>query len=299
MFNMGKINTFIHVLKKTFTSPLYYKEILKAPFSFSLKFFIFYFFLFSIISTLFISINFLSKTQSYIRNLPAMLIEAYPEELEVKVRNGEVSTNVKEPYKMSVKEVEKVFEENKDNVLGAKEEDLENILVIDTSGSMEDFEKYKTAVLITKKNIMYVNDQGRYETFPLSEVGDVTINRSMVETFVGSLAPFLNLVFPGLVLFVFIGAFIFIPLGKMTYLLFFALVLWIIAKLMKYVLSFGKAYQMGLHLVVITTTLFGLLSLIKVNITFPFLQTILLSVLSIVILSKIKGNETAVTTQNH
>lgn len=292
---MGKINTFIHVLKKTFTSPLYYKEILKAPFSFSLKFFIFYFFLFSIITTLFVSINFLSKTQSYIRNLPAMLIEAYPEELELKIRNGEVSTNVKEPFKITVKEVEKVFEENKDNVLGAKEEDVENILVIDTSGTMEDFEKYNTAVLITKKNIMYISDQGRHESIPLSEVGDVTINRNMVEMFVGKAAPLLNLVFPGLVLFVFIGTFSFLPFANMVYLLFFALVLWIIAKLMKYVLSFRKAYQMGLHLVVITTTLFGLLSLIKVNVTFPFLQTIILSVLSIVILNKIKGNETAET----
>ena len=293
---MGKIKTFIHVLKNTFTKPSYYKEILKAPFSFSFKFFIFYFFLFAIISTIFVSINFLSKTQSYIRNLPAMLIEAYPEELELKIKNGEVSTNVKEPFKITVKEVEKVFEENKDNVLGAKEKDVENILVIDTSGTMEDFEKYNTAVFITKKNIMYISDKGKYEIFPLSEVGDVTINRSMVEMVVGNLAPLLNFVFPGLVLFVFIGTFVFIPIGKMTYLLFFALVLWIIAKLMKYVLSFGKAYQMGLHLIVITTTLFGLLSLFKVNITFPFFQTIILSILSIVILSKIRGNETAETT---
>jgi len=293
---MGKIKTFIHVLKNTFTKPSYYKEILKAPFSFSFKFFIFYFFLFAIISTTFVSINFLSKTQSYIRNLPAMLIEAYPEELELKIKNGEVSTNVKEPFKITVKEVEKVFEENKDNVLGAKEKDVENILVIDTSGTMEDFEKYNTAVFITKKNIMYISDKGKYEIFPLSEVGDVTINRSMVEMVVGNLAPLLNFVFPGLVLFVFIGTFVFIPIGKMTYLLFFALVLWIIAKLMKYVLSFGKAYQMGLHLIVITTTLFGLLSLFKVNITFPFFQTIILSILSIVILSKIRGNETAGTT---
>jgi len=293
---MGKIKTFIHVLKNTFTKPSYYKEILKAPFSFSFKFFIFYFFLFAIISTTFVSINFLSKTQSYIRNLPAMLIEAYPEELELKIKNGEVSTNVKEPFKITVKEVEKVFEENKDNVLGAKEKDVENILVIDTSGTMEDFEKYNTAVFITKKNIMYISDKGKYEIFPLSEVGDVTINRSMVEMVVGNLKPLLNFVFPGLVLFVFIGTFVFIPIGKMTYLLFFALVLWIIAKLMKYVLSFGKAYQMGLHLIVITTTLFGLLSLFKVNITFPFFQTIILSILSIVILSKIRGNETAETT---
>jgi len=192
--------------------------------------------------------------------------------------------------------IDYMFEENKDNVLGAKEKDVENILVIDTSGTMEDFEKYNTAVFITKKNIMYISDKGKYEIFPLSEVGDVTINRSMVEMVVGNLAPLLNFVFPGLVLFVFIGTFVFIPIGKMTYLLFFALVLWIIAKLMKYVLSFGKAYQMGLHLIVITTTLFGLLSLFKVNITFPFFQTIILSILSIVILSKIRGNETAETT---
>jgi hypothetical protein len=284
---MGKIKTFFNTFIKSCTSPRYYKDILDAPFGFSLKFFLFFCFLFAIVSTVYISAIAMKPAQMYLNKLPAILMKIYPQELVVTIKNGEVSTNVKEPYAISIQRVEQIFKDEKD-VLGANENDIQNIIVIDTNAGVEDFPKYKTAMLLTKGHISYINDNKNIESVDLSKVGNMTINRNMVETVMKKIIPFLSFIFPLLIVVVFLFNLFFLPVGLMTYLLFFAGVLWLIGKIIKYPLMYKKSYQMGLHLIVIPTTLFGILGLLHINVNFSFMRTILLSVISIVILNKIK-----------
>lgn len=57
---------------------------------------------------------------------------------------------------------------------------------------------------------------------------------------------------------------------------------------MKTQLTYGKSYQLGLHMVTIAATIFGVLSIINVHIQFPFFLTILLLIWGAAVFSSLK-----------
>lgn len=286
---MGKISTFFYSLKRTFTSPPYYADILKAPFSFSLKFFYFFFFVYALLFTLLVTIRVFLPLNDLISALPEKLVEVYPAELEVRIRNGEVSTNVPEPYRIPLEDVKNTLEQSSRRVLGTGTEAMDYFLVIDTQGKIDDFFQYQTYVLLTKNHLSYLNEDGHLETISLTNIDNLTINRKTVESVVGRVVPFLRFIVPGLAVITFFFVLISYPSTKLLYLLFFALVLLVIGKVIKFPLSYSKSYQLGLHLIIVSTAFFSAASLLGLNLRFPFLQTILLSVLGIIILGKIKA----------
>jgi len=149
--DVGRIKAFFYCLKRTFTSPDYYADILKAPFSFSLKFFYGFFFLYALILTSFVTVRYLLPLGDLLKFLPDKLVEMYPSELEVTIKDGEVSTNVAEPYAIPLSRFEKILDELDKSVLGESVEKVENLVVIDTRGKIDDFSRYRTYVLLTKK----------------------------------------------------------------------------------------------------------------------------------------------------
>lgn len=287
---MQKITTFLYSLRRTFTSPNYYSDILKAPFSFSLKFFYLFFFIYSMIFTTYVTIKYFLPLKNLIRFLPNKLVELYPSELTITIKNGNVSTNVPEPYRFPLKNIENLFEEIDKQVLGQSTETIENLLVIDTKGKIENFSQYQTYALLTKNHLSYPKDSN-IETVSLAKIENFTINRAVAQNAVNLITPFLRFVVPVLVVSTFLFLLAFYPLTKLAYLLFFSLVLLVIGKIVHFPLANKKSFQLGLHLIVISTTLFSIISSIGFTLRFPFLQTIFLSVLGVVVLSRIKGQE--------
>lgn len=277
---------FFYILAKTFSSPVYYLEILKAPFSFSLKYFFLYFFFYSIIGTAVFASKSISPTKNLLNTLPSKITQIYPSELEITISGGKAKTNVTEPYIIPLGDIEKVF--SKDKVLGDNANKVKNLLVIDTKGSIENFYSYQTAALLTEKNIAVADDKGGYKIYPLENAGNITINRGLVDKIIFRINPFLKYVIPTIIFAVFLYIFIFIPSYYMIYLLFFAFLFWLLAKILKSKISFSKSYQMGIHLVTITATIFGLASIAQLKTSFPFLQTIILLAIGAIVLSTIK-----------
>ena len=283
---MQKLRTFFYVLIKTFTSPSYYVDIIEVPFSFSLKFFFFYFFLFSLIATSVISARSIFPLKPFVDTLPQRAERIFPEELEIKIVRGEATTNVDEPYFISVKRFEDSFSDKK--ILGENYPPIDNILVIDTQGKIEDIFKYKTATYLTKNHLVVVEEDGKLESYSLSQVDDLTINKDGVSFLIGKIAPFLNLIIPLAIFLVFISTLIFFPMSGMAYLLFFSLIFLLLAKVLSVSIRYGKLYQLGLHLLVPVTSLFSLLNLIDLELSFPFLRTIIMALLSFVVLKKLQ-----------
>lgn len=295
---MGKLITFFHVFKKSFSSPAYYSDMLKTPFRFSLKFFFFYFFLYALAGTLFL-VPKISPLKNYVLYFPSQLEKVYPNELEIQIVGGEVSTNVEEPFYLPLKDVEKVFSGNK--VLGTSTPQFANLLVIDTRAAIEDFEKYRTVALLTKKNlVMYDNKSSGYKVTTFKDMPDMKINRQFIQDLLFKLNPIINnianFLIPGLALLIFLGMFIFLPLLKFFYLLFFTLLILLIGKVISQPISYKNGYRIGMHLIIIPTTLFGIFSLFGFNVSFPFLQTIIMTALAIAVLTTIKGSPKQVST---
>lgn len=293
---MSKISTFFYSFWKTMTSPHYCGDIIKAPFSFSLKYFFFYFFLYSIIGTAIFSLRTISPMRRLISVLPAKLQEIYPSELEITIKKGRVSTNVEEPYYLPLSKIEKIFSEDK--VLGETTTNVKNLLVIDTKGSVDNFRDYQTLALLTERSFVILDKNNGNKFFTFDENINLTINQALVDNLITKIKPFFGYVVPSLIVVVFLSLLTFKPSYYLFYLLFFALVLLILSKIIKAEVTYKKSYQIGLHLCTLTATLFGLLSVFGFHLSFPFLQTIILLVWVGIGLNSVKREIEAQTTPN-
>src|SRR3989344_718780 len=286
---MNYFKVFFYVWKNSFSRASYYKDVLKAPISFSLKYFIFFNFLLSFIVALFLSFKILIPMNDFIKRFPKIINKVYPEGLEVRIRNGVVSTNTPEPYFISVDRLDRGFEELEEEVKGIKSDEIKNILVIDTNATLDDLKRYQTYVLLTKNYLTYYKDDGRIESVSLNEIKNFTVNQNVVRRQLNKFIPWLNLVPVFLLPFLFVGRLMFFIVGQLLYLLIIALVLFIGAKISSFPLSFFKAYQIDLHLATIIMPFFLLLSAIKIQLQFPFLKLILFTVIGLYILNSLKN----------
>ncbi len=106
--------------------------------------------------------------------------EVYPQELEIKIKNGQASTNVTEPYYISIRQ------ETLENLFSLKEGDENTkskvrLLAIDTKGKADEFERYQSLALLTESSIVYYNDE-KVNIYPLREIGDLTINKDFIKS---------------------------------------------------------------------------------------------------------------------
>lgn len=296
---MGKLRTFFRAFFKSFTSPKYYTEIIRAKFSFSLKFFFFYFFLYSLIATAYLLPKVYLPADKAVKKLPDRVLEIYPAELTIKIKDGQVSSNVQEPYSIPFPTnlfppdslLSDIYFDVGDTSRPLKNLSGLSLLTIDTKAKITDIQKYNTLALLTQDSISIAGDQGDIRTYPLREVKDLTINKLLVFSIVQAIAPYLKFVIPILAFLIFLALAIFFPLGIMLYLLFISLVSLLIGKIMQLSLSYGKYYQISLHTSVIWITLEGILFLFNLKIPTPFFWMLILLIITTVALWGVKKGE--------
>ena len=235
----------------------------------SLKYFFKLSLLLALVGAVYLSFVSIPKVNSFISTFGDRVVDAYPAELEVRLKNGLVSTNVVEPYIIPLPKDEFNADYNKSN--------YENLIVIDTKSdlSLDKFNAYNTVVLLTK-NAVLTRDKGKITITELKGTSDLTINRDKLVYWVGKVTPFVKKLPYIIPVIVFTGLFLYFAFS-LFYLLFVALLVFIIGKIRKLGLSYKKSYQISLHAI----TLPLILSMVSwfVNIKmFFFVPTIILLV---------------------
>jgi len=217
---------------------------------------------------------FFNKTM---KNMEPAILEKYPDGLVIKIEKGQVSTNMPEP----------IFFPFPKSV----NEKIENLVVIDTGATIEEkeFEKYKTVVLITKNCIASMDSNGKITLNSVSQMSDFTLDKSMLASLIKKIKPWLAAGFPLVAFFVLIFGYIAV-LFKLVYLLFAALLIWLIASIKKMDMDYKKSYQAGIHLLTLPLLVFSL-PLPFLNIRFLFTGVIL--ILAIVNIKKSKSIDLA------
>lgn len=285
---MRVFRTFFRTLVKTFTSPSYYADILRAPFGFSLKYFFFFFFLYSAAGTAVFLVQFIHPVSTYVSDLPDAIRTIYPEELEVYIKDGLISTNVAEPYAIPITEANGLFPLlSHSGISEGLSAPVENFLVIETSGNAEDFADYKTLILMTQKSIVMADSQGT-RLYTLDSLINKTITRADADALSEMITPFVKLFLPATIVLTLFGLFVFATSFYTTYLLFFAFLLFLLSKIMRAGLSYKASYKFGLHMCTITAAVLGILGLVPIIPDVPFLQTVLLLLWGFVVLSAVK-----------
>lgn len=257
---------FLLTIRNSIYSPSFYATIPQKSFGSALG----YFLLLSLFLTIIQSISpvwgFLTVGQKEVETFVNQIEEAYPSELEVKIQNGKVSTNVQEPYFISLPQ-----DKNR-----TTEDTTANLVVIDTKTpfSITQFNQYKAIAWVTKDSVFLKSDNnGQIRTIDLSKVSDMSIDKAFVVSLFEKFSPWLKLITPLAILGILLGVYL-LHTGRLVYLLFLAIVIWVLAKLLKRPLTYSGSYKVGLYAITLGFLIELLSDFVHFS-GFPFMFTLI------------------------
>lgn len=120
----------------------------------------------------------------FVKNLEnkvnTLVDEVYPQELEIKIKNGYASSNVTEPYYLTIRK------ETLENIFSLKENEQISkskvrILAIDTKSKAEEFEKYQSQALLTETSLVYYQE-GNINIQSLRGIQNLTISKELIKS---------------------------------------------------------------------------------------------------------------------
>lgn len=247
---MRKIQTFFYSLKRSLFDPAYYTELAKGKFLFSYKYLLFLFLCLMVIQAVQLDGTYIasrSKIQPAINTFIKNAELFYPPNLELTVADGQLSTNVPEPYYLD-------FSSTK----GQPAE--RHFITIDTKGSIENYPSYNTYVLATHNAVVYPSKASNGSLYQTSVLyfrdlkQNVFINQAIYHNWFKIVQPYSSkaswyidsLVCVGTVLFILFGSF-FWSASVMTGLVILIAIIWIITQIAHRGFAYGSLYKMGMH----------------------------------------------------
>ena len=235
---MKKLKAAFYTFYKSLSSPPYYKDLLNVDFSFSVK----YFFVLMAVAFTITTPGLLEPLRNDFNNSVDKFVENsknyFPEDLVIEIKDGQININKPEPYILPVPES------------GNEDDYPENLVVIDSDGTINDLEKYNTFSLINKSNII-AQGSNRTEVYPLKNIPDTTITQEGFVNAVEKIEPYvkalpyilipLTLIISGAIYF---GS-------RIIYLTFVAFILWLFVKILEISteidVNYKKSYQIAIH----------------------------------------------------
>jgi len=261
----------ISYIKQSVYGPEYYRELLVRPLSYSWKYYSGLAMLIAIFLTIISSILLVPQVNRAINEFPAKFFAYYPNELELRVQNGVVTSNVVEPYFLPIPEMYK-------KVISQKG-DIEHLVVIDTKTpiSLDAFRAYKSVIWVGGNAFVFYDNQLGIRIAPITKNANYVVNESTLHGIESRLSPYYVFFAPLMVLAIFLA--LMVGLGvNFIYLLFGALLVMLLGRfILKQKWGYGTAYRIGLHAITLPLLVDTLLSFVGLNIiNIPLLQTVLL-----------------------
>jgi len=188
------------------------------------------------------------------------LVQTYPQDLEISIKDGKVITNQPEPYYLR-----DTFDSGKDN-----------LLVIDTETPFDggQFAGYSTHVLLKQDYAVIADNEGE-RLVALSSVEDFTLTQAVLVGVAEQVYPYLGSV--ATVASVLLWFVLWIAdAATLIYILFAALLVLLLTKVMKRGLSYKESYKTAVHAATLPIIVATLLDVFGVGM--PFLTYSLLLV---------------------
>lgn len=213
----------------------------------------------------------LSDAPNFLTTFSKDIINYFPNELIVNIKNGQIITNVKEPYFIS----------------SPDQKDFNNLLVIDTKTSFTatQFNQYQTIAWLNKDSLFYRTGGSDIRAFDLSQIREFKVDKNFVSLLINQFTPWIKFTGPILLALAFLGIYL-IYLFYLVYLTFISLLIWALGRIFGWGLSFAGSYKIGLHAITLALLVDLTLSLLRpwLNITgFPFMVAVI--TLGVVILN--------------
>lgn len=197
-----------------------------------------------------------------LQGFATQIINCFPKDLEVKITNGQLSINAKEPY-----------------FIYSCEKNPDKLVVVDTKTpySSNQFDEFKVAAWVTKDSIAYKRNNYETRSYSLAKIKDYKLNKEVLNSYQNIISPYLKFVGPLFLLLTFIGIYLSYDFRLIQLLMIAALIL-VLGKIFKQNLSYGQSYKIGLYAITL-----GLIIDVIVDLTgrwtgiygFPFMVTII------------------------
>jgi len=237
-------------------SPKYYSEILKTPLEFSLK----YYAVLVLIAALITSIGtyFIEapKIKETFQNALSEAENVYPDDMVFTIKAGEWEINKPEPLVIPFPGTYEAED---------KEKLPENLVVLDKNGTVEDLEKYNTAILMNQKN-MLVKKAGEPGVYPLKDIPDTTLDKGNVVGAIGNVRKISGWLLPLILIVpVFAGLLVYYAIFRGLYLVIIGGSLFLLGKALKTDVPYKNAFRIGLHAMTLPVLIDTLTSLINLQ----------------------------------
>ena len=238
----GKEANLLGKIKSSIYGPDYYQEVLKKDMRYSWRYFLKFSLIMAALATIAVSFLMIPSLNAFFNTATHSAVEHYPSGLEIHIEKGLVSTNVDEPYEIAFPQ--DIKSEHSGNI------PWRSALIIDTKHdfNLATFREYHTLALLSKDSIIYQDSTGKISIQSLSQVGSLLITKETVKQFISKAQPYITLIIPLAVGFLFMGAYAYFFLFHAVYLLIGAALIWGILSIKKMPISYRKSYQIGLHL---------------------------------------------------
>ncbi len=281
---MKKLKAAFFVFKQSLTEEHYYKDIIKMNLGFSIK----YIFVMALLATAItlpkVAKPLLTDFKETLNSLSASMLELYPEDLIINIKEGKISINQPEPYyfKMPGELEEYSTTEN-------EEEYPENLIVFDSMGTLDDLDIYKTIVLVNDKNIL-IKESNSIEVYPLKDAPDTEVTKEKFAEGVSTLDKFIK-VLPYIVLVMVVIISLVYYFGfRLVYLFPVAFILHLIGKSRNQKYEFKQYYMIAIHAMTMPLVFEVIASLISLNVELPFWFMLLNLVVGILAVIKLEEN---------
>lgn len=260
---------FFDTLRSAIYNPDFYSKIKKTGLGQTLGYFFLLALTLTLINSLVLSYELGIKVPEEIKKFISQTVSSYPQDLQISISSGQVSTNAEEPVFIPFPQ------------LGTEQkiDSLNNLLVIDTKTpySATQFDQYKTLFWLTKDSLFYQSREYDQRSVNLTDVKDFKIDRYFIENIVEKINPWLKLIGPILIAAVFIGLFIGFSFN-LVYFLVLAVLIFFLGSIFKWGLNYSASYKIA----VFSSTLSFLVDLVLFNTGiytgfygFPFLFTLI------------------------
>ena len=291
------IQTFIDVFWKSVSNKLFFKSILSEPFIYSLLFLFILLLILQIASvwknTLWIWNN-VPTLHSQISVLENSLETIYPEELVLTIKDGELMSNVPEPYVIRTPpEWLRIFNIN----------ESKNLAVIDTKADIEKFNSYDSLLLITKNSVVYNDQTGIHSQSFAKDSEELVIDKVRYTVFINFIRPLITNFIPfikfGLVFYVVFGPLIGASIWLLIYLFYvlcMSVILILISKMIQSYLIYSQIFHIsiyGLTLPIVSTFVLSV-----VGVWIPFLFTLIFMTWMTIILGYLRDNQEVIKVTN-
>lgn len=268
------VNFFRNVLNSIY-SPTFYAEIPSKGLKGALGYFVLLILLLTAVQTSTVAKPLLADASDNILDMVSKVVSQYPDELEIIVKNGTASTNVEEPYFVTLP-----------NSAGS---DIKNLIVIDTMTpySASGFNNYQALVWLTKDSLFWKEHNSfQVRSIVLSQLGDFKLNKQTLGNMVDQLSPWIKFIGPLLFVFAILGFFMLYSF-RLVYLLLLALLIWLLSIIFHWSLNYSSSYKIGLYAMTLGLVIELVAGLLKLQ-TFNFMFTLLTILVVVVNMIQVK-----------